>query len=246
LIHDEHTFFIENLPAYALGALDAEDVAALEAHLKTCVSCRTELDGYRIVSESMLTAVPPKQPSAALRKRLQSRLPSAQKISRPRSAWTINLPMIGLAVMAALLFFNIFSFVKIQSLQRQQAQLAHQIENNQTLLAMLSYPGTQTLPINAGDITGNLLLDKDRNIAALVVWNLPELDANQTYQAWLIDSQGERTSAAVFHPGPNEPFTSIPIISPGELSNFTGVGVTVEPAGGSNQPTGARVFKVDY
>jgi anti-sigma-K factor RskA len=91
-----------------------------------------------------------------------------------------------------------------------------------------------------------LLLDKDRNMAALIVWNLPQLQSNQTYQAWLIDPQGVRTSAAVFHPGPNEPFTSIPIISPGDLSNFTGIGVTVEPAGGSNQPTGSRIFKVDY
>jgi len=55
--------------------------------------------------------------------------------------------MIGMAVMVLLLFFNIFSFVQIQSLQRQQVQLAHQIENNQTVLAMLSYPGIQTLPI---------------------------------------------------------------------------------------------------
>jgi anti-sigma-K factor RskA len=246
LTHDEHTPFIENLSAYALGALDAEDVSALETHLRTCASCRTELAGFRLVSESMLTAVPPKQPSAALRKRLQSRLPSAQKISRPRLAWSINLPMIGLAAMVLLLFFNIFSFVQIQSLQRQQTQLTNQIANNQTILAMLSYPGTQTLPINAENITGNLLLDKDRNMAALIVWNLPQLQSNQTYQAWLIDPQGVRTSAAVFHPGPNEPFTSIPIISPGDLSNFTGIGVTVEPAGGSNQPTGSRIFKVDY
>ena len=246
MTYDEHTPFIENLPAYAIGALDAGDIPALEAHLKTCASCRTELAGYRIVSESMLTALPPKQPSAALRKRLQNRLPSAQKTSRPRLVWSMNPSMIGLAAMALLLIFNIFSFVQIQSLQRQQTQTTKQTENNQTILALLSYPGIQTLPINAENITGSLLLDKDRNMAALIVWNLPQLQVNQTYQAWLIDPQGNRTSAAVFHPGSNEPFTSISIISPTNLSNFTGIGVTVEPAGGSNQPTGSRIFKVDY
>jgi len=246
LTYDEHTPFIENLPAYAIGALDAGDIPALEAHLKTCASCRTELAGYRIVSESMLTAIPPKQPSAALRKRLQNRLPSAQKTSRPRLVWSMNPSMIGLAAMALLLIFNIFSFVQIQSLQQQQTLLTNQIANNQTILAMLSYPDIQTLPINSENITGNLLLDKDRNVAALIMWNLPQLQVKQTYQAWLIDPQGNRTSAAVFHPGSNEPFTSISIISPTNLSNFTGIGVTIEPAGGSNQPTGSRIFKVDY
>jgi anti-sigma-K factor RskA len=247
LTYDEHTPFIENLPAYALGALDAEDINALETHLRTCTSCRSELAGYRLVSESLLTAVPPKQPSAALRKRLQSRLPSAKKTFRPRFAWSMNqIAMVGMAAIALLLFFNVYSFVQIQSLQRQQSQLARQTENNQTVLAMLSYPGINTLPIDGGNITGSLLLDKDRNMAALIVWDLPQLQAGQTYQVWLIDPQGNRTSAAVFHPLPNEPFTSVPIILPDNLSNFTGVGVTVEPAGGSDQPTGSRIFKVDF
>jgi len=34
LTHNEHTPFIENLSAYALGALDAEDIATLEVPSK--------------------------------------------------------------------------------------------------------------------------------------------------------------------------------------------------------------------
>ena len=40
---DEHSLFREQLSAYALGALDAAEVPALEAHLGTCDSCRAEL-----------------------------------------------------------------------------------------------------------------------------------------------------------------------------------------------------------
>jgi anti-sigma factor RsiW len=77
----EHTPFIGIIPAYAVGALDVDDVAALEAHLEKCASCRTELAEYRAMSESLLTAIPPRQPSAMLRKRLQSQLPSARRQS---------------------------------------------------------------------------------------------------------------------------------------------------------------------
>ena len=54
----EHIPFRENIPAYALGALDAEDVAALEAHLQTCASCREELTAYRDTSDNLLMSTP--------------------------------------------------------------------------------------------------------------------------------------------------------------------------------------------
>src|SRR5215475_12618170 len=95
---DQHTRFLENIPAYALGALDADEVAALEAHLQTCASCRTELAEYRSLGDSLLTALPPQQPPAALRKRLQSQLPSARKpITPPRFHWSWNQLSIGTA-----------------------------------------------------------------------------------------------------------------------------------------------------
>src|SRR5512139_3586521 len=98
MTHDEHAPHRENIPAYALGALDAEDVAALETHLETCASCRTELAEYRLVSDSLLMAVPSKQPSAALRKRLQSRLPGAQKPQRPQVNWSFSRMALGVSL----------------------------------------------------------------------------------------------------------------------------------------------------
>ena len=246
MAHNEHSPFIENIPAYAVGALDAEDFAALESHLKTCASCRTELAEYRAVSESLLMAVPPKQPSAALRKRLQSRLPSAQKSARPRLNWSISRIAVGVAF-TLLLALNVYSILQVRALQLQQSQLTRQIQTSQTVLAMLSYPNTQNVPINVSNsVTGTLLLDKDRNIATLIVWNMPQLQENQTYQIWLIDSHGDRTNAGIFRPDPGQAFTTASIMSTNNLSNFVGIGVTVEPARGSDHPTGSRIFKVDF
>jgi anti-sigma-K factor RskA len=112
---------------------------------------------------------------------------------------------------------------------------------------MLSYPNTQSLPINVNNsVAGTLLLDKDRSIATLIVWNMPQLQEDQTYQIWFIDPQGDRTSAGIFRPDPGQSFTTASVMSASNLSNFVGIGVTVEPAGGSDQPTGPRIFKVDF
>lgn len=245
MAHDEHSLLRENIPAYALGALDAEETHALEAHLQTCESCQTELADYRAISENLLMTVPPRQPSPALRKRLQSRLPSAQKVARPRFVWSFSQLAVG-GMLVLLLGLNLFSFVQMRELQRQQSNVLRQSQNSQAALAMLAYPGTQALPISDGNISGTVLLDKDRNSVALIAWNLPQLEKAQTYQIWLIQPDGDRVSGGIFRPQADLPYTMQPVFASQNLSNFIGVGVTIEPAGGSDHPTGPRVFKVDF
>ena len=245
MVHDEHSPYHENISAYALDALDVEDIPALEAHLQTCASCRNELAGYRAVGKSLLTALPPQQPPAALRQRLQNRLPKSKKVQRPRLAWSFPQIAFGLALVF-LLGLNLISLRQSQILQLQQTQLIHQIQNDQMALAMLSYPNVQSLPINGENVSGTLLLDKTRNTAVLIAWNLPSLTDQQTYQIWLVDPQGNRVSAGLFRPQSDHPYTTEAIASNFDYSNFSGIGVTVEPAGGSDGPTGPRVFKVDF
>jgi anti-sigma-K factor RskA len=241
---DNHPF-IEDIPAYALGALDPDSAAALEAHLQSCETCQAELAAYRAVSANLLLETPPQQPPATLRQSLQEHLPSAQKAPHARRTWSFGQLAFGMAVIL-LLGLNIFSILQIQSLQRQQAQLARQFQAEQTALAMMTYSDTKTIPIDAQGVGGTVLVNKEHNIAVLIIWNLPPIPDNQTYQAWLIDSKGNRTSAGWFRLETGQPFTSQTVSSKQGLSNFTGVGITVEPAGGSSQPTGQRIFKIDF
>jgi anti-sigma-K factor RskA len=244
--NDQCASFRENIPAYALGALDADEAAALEAHLQTCDSCPAELAAYRAISDTLLTAVPPQRPSAALRQRLQARLPGAQKAPRPwQPSWSFGQLALTTAIVL-LVALNIFSLIQISSLQRQQAEFARQIQTGQAAFAMLAYPDTKSFPISGSNIAGTLLLDKEHNAAVLIAWNLPPIAENRTYQIWLIDSSGGRTSAGLFRPETGQPLTSQSIFSTQAISSFTGLGVTVEPAGGSSQPTGSRIFKVDF
>jgi anti-sigma-K factor RskA len=242
---DEHTPFQEIIPAYAIGALDVDDVAALEAHLKTCASCPTELAEYRALSDSLLTAIPAKQPSAALRKSLQSRLPSAQKVARPPWTFSFSRLALGFAIVA-LLVLNIVSFAQLRQLQTQQTTLLTQVENAHIVLGLMSSPGIQMIPISGEEASGTLLLDKGNNKAALILQNLPELMENQIYQIWLVKSDGGRDNGGLFRPESGQTYTTKVILPPQSFSNYVRIGVTVEPAGGSDAPTGERVFRVEF
>jgi len=245
MMPDEHTPFRENIPAYAIGALDGEEVPALQTHLETCESCRAELAEYRLLTDSLLTAIPPKQPSAALRKSLQSRLPSAQKLARP--SWTFSLRLSRLALgfaVIALIVLNVVSLAQLRQIQMQQASLMTQVENAQTVLGLMSSPTIQMIPISGEQASGTLLLDKGNNKAVLVIQNLPELTENQVYQIWLVKSDGGRDTGGLFRPDSGETYTTKVILSPQSISNYVRIGVTVEPVGGSDAPTGERVFRV--
>jgi anti-sigma-K factor RskA len=245
MTHYEHIPFRENIPAYALGALDAEDVAALEIHLQTCASCRDELAAYRATSDNLLMSFPPQQPPAALRRRLQGQLPSAQKAVRPRLNWSFGRVAMGTAIVL-LLVLNVFSISQVQALQRQQTQLMAQMQTGQAALAMLSYAKTQTYAINTENVSGSLLLDEEYNSAVLILRGLPPVADNQTYQVWLISSNGDRTSAGLLQPQVGQPFITEAIHPTQEFSSFIGMGMTVEPAGGSDHPTGKQIFRIEY
>jgi anti-sigma-K factor RskA len=241
----EHLPFLENIPAYALGALDAKEAAALESHLQTCASCREELVAYRATSDNLLMSFPPQEPSAALRKRIQKRLPSAQKTARPRLNWSLSRLAVAIAIIV-LLALNVLSISQVRALRNQQAQLMDQIQNGQMALVMLSYPHTQSFPIQAENVTGSLLLDREYNNAVLILRGLPAIPENQTYQVWLIDPNGDRTSAGLVRPQTDIPFLSQSLSSTQDLANFVGVGMTIEPAGGSDHPTGSQVFRINF
>jgi anti-sigma-K factor RskA len=243
---NEHTPFLENVPAYAIGALDAEETVALEAHLRACESCRAELAAYRDVTANLVMTTPPQPPPASLRETLRGQMPHAPKKVTPRPvSWSVGQWALGAAAVV-LLGLSLFGIRQVQVLQRQQAAMSRQLENEQAALAMLSYPGAENLTIEGDNVAGRLLLDKERNAAVLVLWDVPSIAQDETYQIWLIAPNGDRTSAGLFRPESGARLTTESILPTQDLSKFTGLGVTVEPAGGSDQPTGPRLFKIDF
>jgi anti-sigma-K factor RskA len=240
----------ENLAAYALGTLDADEIPALESHLDGCKDCQAELADYQAVAAGLLSSVPPQEPPPGLRRKLAAQFLS-QRSRTPNLLANIfaqfSLGQIAAAVTVAIMLgLNIYSSFQIRDLQRQQTALAERLSNDQTALSMLAYPSTQSLVVNPDveNLAGSMLVDREKRIAVLVLWNLPPLEAGQTYQAWLIDAEGNRVSGGLFAPD-GQRYTTITIRSPVPIGEFDGLGVTVEPNGGSEGPTGPRVLAVD-
>lgn len=242
---DPHLPYRENLAAHALEALDADEAAALEAHLQTCESCRAQLVDYQRLRAGLLSALPPRAPRPALRRTLQRRLSSPTRSARPQ--FRLSWGQVGIAgALAVLIALNAVSIFQVYSLKEQQVEMNRQFYSAQTAMAMLAYPGTQSTAFNQDGIVGSLLVDKNRNLLAVFAWHLPPAPRGKTYQMWLIDPQGDRTSGGFLIPEADQPFAVAAIAAPQPLAGFTGFGITLEPSGGSPQPTGPRILRVDF
>lgn len=231
------------LAAFALGALDAEERLVVEAHLADCEACRAALAAYQAVGDRLALALPPVPPPPRLRARLAAKTAPRE---RRRRRWRLSWPQVWQASMlAALLLLGVLNLSLLRRtdhLLRTSEQLASQNQTYQAALALLTYPDTRVVVLQNGTAYGTLLYQPGEPIAVLNVEGLPEPPPGMAYQLWLIQPDETRISGGVFVPTTSDGFTVIPVHAPQPLDRFVGVGITLEPAGGSPGPTGPRVL----
>jgi anti-sigma-K factor RskA len=119
------------------------------------------------------------------------------------------------------------------------------VQTNQELLALIAgtnpkrvihLPGTKESP----DAAGTFFMSGDER-GVLVLQGLKPLPAAQTYQLWLISSEGAPASAGLLGVQPGGS-TWLPVAVPARARNFVAVGVSIEPIDGSPAPTGPLVL----
>ncbi|MEF2975787.1 anti-sigma factor [Subtercola sp. YIM 133946] len=99
---------------------------------------------------------------------------------------------------------------------------------------------TQTTVEGGGQAT--VVWSKSIGSAAIVAQGMPTLASSKTYEAWYINgSTGVATPAGTFVPGGDS--TTWHVLS-GTMTPGDTIGVTVEPAGGSQTPTTAPILAV--
>ncbi len=232
----EETHVLDLLPAYALGSLDADEVGYVEEHLLSCWICRAESSTFQDVAEQLSFAAPAEVPSADLKERLLQRVQPARPRARvpaqaTRRPWLERLlPIWGLASLGLIIALAAFTLSLWQRLNQ---------------LEFITAPGgMRAIPLSAVDAasaaTGFIIVSGNGDNGALVVDGLPPLDADRQYQLWLI-RDGERTSGAVFSTD-EENYGGTRVRVAGSLLEYSAVDVTIEPTGGSSQPTGVAVL----
>jgi anti-sigma-K factor RskA len=90
---------------------------------------------------------------------------------------------------------------------------------------------------------GQLIADPKEQSAVLIISGLPKLEANKTYQVWLI-SAGGPVSAGLLTVDENGQGVVV-VTSDESISSFQSLGISIEPEGGSPQPTGDIVVLSD-
>jgi hypothetical protein len=244
LMNEVHEQVAEQLAAYALDALDLQDLGPIEEHLSSCDDCQAILEEYKQIGEGLLHIPQTIKPPAGVRSRLIAAL--ALEPEKPNLAHRLlELPWLRLGAIGAfvaLLTINITSFAQSRDLQQQVELLAAQQQSSQTGLALASYPNAKTAQIFGEKVGGTFVYDPGVRIAVAYIWGLDQLETDQIYQAWLISPDGSRTSGGLIQPETGSDFTVMVIDSPLPLSEFIGFGMTIEPAGGSSGPTGPKVL----
>jgi len=88
-----------------------------------------------------------------------------------------------------------------------------------------------------------LIANPTSRSAVLVIAGLPELAPGQTYQVWLIDSGGPKSAGLLSVDSKGQ---AVLILTSDEaIGSFKSLGISVEPDGGSQQPTGEIVVLSD-
>jgi len=134
-----HPQYAEALALYAMGSLDdAQELAALQAHLGTCGECRRELEALRAdVALLALSASGPQPPArsrdrlltaVAAEPRMQRRTPAPYAVGRLRPRWFSLAPVM---VMVLLAVFSILLWRDLRNTRRTLRHTGAQLEQTQ-------------------------------------------------------------------------------------------------------------------
>ena len=248
----------ELYPAYVLDAVNDADRARIEQHLPRCANCTGVAASYRPVAEALAFAAPPVNPPPDLKLRVLAVTMPQTPRAQPAPSWLAQL-LTGLSnllrapafsAVALLLVIGLALWnVSLQNQVAQQAALSYEmsaeISLQRDMLNTMAYANGQPMKLQGTQIAsravGRLYAPVDDTTLALIVNDLPPLPPGKVYQFWLIDVSGDRTSGGTFTVD-EQGRGWLLIHAPKPLSNYQGVGITIEPIGGSRQPTGEKMM----
>jgi anti-sigma-K factor RskA len=198
---------------YALDALDSDEQREFEEHLALCEQCREQLAGLREAAVSLAYGTSGSQPPPELKDRILAQARSEREnvtpIARGRRNW--SAPLAAAAAIAAAV--AVVAFVTRPS--------------ESPIAQVLSKQGSRL--VSMGKV-GAVAVAPDGE-AALAV-SVPRAPSGKTYEAWVIRG-GQAERAGLFDGGSGTSVVEIQrSVEPGST-----VAITVERAGGVDQPT---------
>jgi anti-sigma-K factor RskA len=254
----------ELLPFYALDALSEDEKKEVESYLAEHPEARPRVDDLQAGASALPYAVSPVEPPPHVKEALMRRV-AADAGARERSSAreTVSMRTAGEPVRRGIRLEDIFrvlslgaatiaiiwAFVlnaQVARLQSEISALNEQIASQSQSLDELirSLPSSQqsdviTVSLKGTDVQpraqGQLIANPNDKSAVLVISGLPPLEPGKTYQVWLIGDAP--VSAGLLTVDENGQSVLI-VTSEESIGSFKSLGISIEPEGGSEQPTG--------
>jgi len=239
-----HDAFQDDLAAFALGALDDEATARLKQHLSTCAECRERLHEYEEITRLLPLGLPRTEPSPTSRRELLARVRRVEKAERQgntRGWWPkMRRHLLTAAAVVAIVFAAAIYWESTNDNGIDAAETVAMLRDDADT-EIVSMRGSPDAP----QAVAQLFFQPGRTRAGLVVSGLPPLPDHMQYQLWFVDPDDTRYDGGMFDVDDSGQ-AMVVINAPADYSYGWRCGVTEEPAGGSDVPTGRNVLIGSY
>ncbi|MDP9055537.1 MAG: anti-sigma factor [Acidobacteriota bacterium] len=212
----------QDYTAWALGILQDPERSEIAEHLaRECPNCVPGVRSAMATVAVMSGAVEVKQPPPHLRRRVLA------SIEREPARWRFGA-LIPWAITAALSI----ALVSIGISGRRQIG---ETPNLQQALSILNDPSTKDVAFGETEkpSKGRVFVSFRKGVVFIGA-SLPNIDAGKTFELWVIPARGNPAPAGIFQ---SQPDATAVFVRPGPVENVAAIAVTIEPAGGSAQPT---------
>jgi anti-sigma-K factor RskA len=218
----EHNLWSEDLAAYMLGALDADEVVDFERHLEGCERCRGEMRWFEPALQTLPESVERQEAPPSLRANLMAEVrgdvreaEGRSTAPRPWRRWLLK-PAAGFAVVALLV----------------AGVVGYEVGND----GSGESGSPSTLESEVDGIGVKMVREGDGGTLHLA--NLDQLPPDKVLEAWVErEGQVEAVPALLVPDRHGQAETTI-----ADMSGVETVMVTEEPRGGSEAPTGEPIM----
>lgn len=233
--HDVHTL----TGAYATDALPEPERRLFKEHLDECTSCRQEVDGLIAAAarlgDTVAIPVPPDLRTRVLAEITNVRqAPPVVAAADPmgQQAW-FRQP---LGIAASLLLLLAMGLAAVAATESQRADRAEQTAQRVAALATDPHGARVTRPVRSGGNSTVITADSEAVFRAVGLDPLPQ---DRAYQLWVMDNSGARSVGLLGRAASGDVQRFVDHLQPGDR-----IGLTIEPAGGSDRPTSRAVVVV--
>jgi hypothetical protein len=226
----------EMVELYALGVLEDEESAEMQAHLgRGCTTCQENLKNALCMNASLISSGPDVAPSPKLKRRIL-----ASVGVQPRGWGWLGAFATACLLVIALWLGNEERQRGAELAQARQniIEVSSQRDRLDNALRILDQPETVRVTFGKGapePPRGNVFIHAQLGVM-LVASNLPKLSTGKTYEMWLIPKGGAPRPAGLFQS--TGAGSAVHVLSgPVDTAALGAVAVTVEPEAGSPAPT---------